>query len=133
MELSVLLAAGAGAGLGASLPLRLLWLALAKRLPPAPISVWDEWLYALLHAAGGAALGLLFWLSWGLTAVVGVPWWLRGAVYGVGVTLPLLPLLLLSRLAARLPWTLIVGLLVDFLTTGLCAGLACAWNWTHAP
>ena len=29
---------------------------------------------AALRAAAGAALGFLFWLSWGLIAIVGQPW-----------------------------------------------------------
>ena len=37
---------------------------------------------ALLHMLCGTGLGLLFWLSWGLAAVVDVPWWVRGLTFG---------------------------------------------------
>ena len=40
-------------------------------IPPLEISD------ALLHMLYGCGFALLFWLSWGLAAVVAVPWWVR--------------------------------------------------------
>jgi hypothetical protein len=38
-----------------------------------------------VHLCAGVGLGVLFWLTWGLAAVVGVPWWLRGVLFGTAI------------------------------------------------
>ena len=47
-----------------------------SRSPPLQVSD------ALLHMLCGTGSALLFWLSWGLAAVVDVPWWVRGLSFG---------------------------------------------------
>ena len=39
-------------------------------------------LASALRAAAGAVLGFVFWLSWGLIALVGLPWYAVGLIYG---------------------------------------------------
>jgi len=86
----------------------------------------------LLHLMGGIMMGALYWLSWGLAAVVGVQWWCRGLGFGVlcalGIVLPSLASLCLVR---REP--LLQGLTVSarWLTTCLLVGLACSWQWAN--
>lgn len=135
MEFSLSLAAGTAGGLAASLLLRLLWQYIV--IAPAPAASrpgWSEAQYVLLHASWGAGLGLLFWLSWGLTALIGVAWWVRGLAFGglCGIVLAL-PVLFMARLLSRWSWLLIVGLVFDAFSTSLMAGLLCAWSWTHTP
>ena len=84
----------------------------------------------LMHMLAGTGLGLLFWLSWGLAAVVSVPWWLRGLVFG-GLCWTILGLPTVIS-AARMRHTGIGPALVvatQWATTCLVAGLACAWSW----
>ena len=84
----------------------------------------------LLHMLSGITMGFLFWLSWGLAAVVDVPWWWRGLGFGVlcalGVALPSLATLWMVRRESA-----VIGLAVSarWLTTCLIVGLACAWQW----
>jgi hypothetical protein len=85
---------------------------------------------AALRAAAGAALGFLFWLSWGLIAVVGLPWYAVGLLFGVvtwvALAAPALGTLLLrSRLSAK-P---VLAHTVEWLATCLTVGLMCAWAW----
>jgi len=51
------------------------------------------------RATAGAALGFLFWLGWGLIAIVGQPWFVVGPLFGalawVAVAMPALGTLLL--------------------------------------
>jgi hypothetical protein len=84
----------------------------------------------MLHMLSGIAMGFLFWLSWGLAAVVDVPWWGRGLGFGVlcalGVALPSLATLSMIR---REPMTISLAVSARWLTTCLIVGLACAWQW----
>jgi hypothetical protein len=85
---------------------------------------------AALRAAAGAALGFLFWLGWGLIAVVGLPWYAVGLLFGVvtwvALAVPALGTLLLrSRLSAK-P---VIAHTVEWLATCLTVGLMCAWAW----
>lgn len=84
----------------------------------------------LLHLLSGIAMGLLFWLSWGLAAVVAIEWWWRGLMFGVmcglGLVLPALATLSLTR-REPLAQNLAVG--ARWLTTCLMVGLACAWQY----
>lgn len=135
MEFSLSLAAGTAGGLAASLLLRVIWqwIATAPATNTLSRAAWSELEYVALHAFWGAGLGLLFWLSWGLTALIGVSWWLRGLAFGLlcsGIIVA--PLLLMARLLLNWPWLVALGLLLDALSTSALVGLICAWNWTHA-
>jgi hypothetical protein len=85
----------------------------------------------ILHMLSGITMGFLFWLSWGLAAVIGVEWWWRGLGFGVlcalGVALPSLATLSLTT-ERSLPLSIAVG--ARWLTTCLIVGLACAWQWS---
>ena len=85
---------------------------------------------AALRAAAGAALGFLFWLGWGLIALVGQPWYAIGLLYGglcwSAIAAPLLGTLLLrghgtaQALAAHA---------LEWLVTCTAIGLLCAYSW----
>lgn len=85
---------------------------------------------ALLYAAAGAALGFLFWLGWGLIAIVNAPWYATGALFGlVSWTASAVPLLgaLSLRLKGYAPLAAIHAL--EWLVTCLATGLLCAFSW----
>jgi hypothetical protein len=85
---------------------------------------------AALRAAGGAALGFLFWLGWGLIALVGTPWYRVGLMYGglawIAVAAPTLGTLLLGG-HGRV--RVVVAHAVEWLFTCLTIGLLCALAW----
>lgn len=84
----------------------------------------------LLHMMAGISMGSLYWLSWGLAAVVGVEWWWRGLGFGVVCAMGIvLPALVTLSLTGR--QSLLHGIAVSsrWLTTCLLVGLACAWQW----
>lgn len=87
-------------------------------------------IHAGSFAAGGAALGFLFWLGWGLIAVVNAPWHATGALFGLvcwaASAVPMLGALSL-RLRGFAPIAAIVA--VEWLVTCLAAGLLCAYAW----
>lgn len=87
-------------------------------------------LQALLYAAGGAALGLLYWLGWGLIAIVNTPWYVTGLLFGLvswaAVAVPILGALSL-RLEGFAPVAVIHVL--EWLVTCLAVGLLCALAW----
>ncbi|NJD33191.1 MAG: hypothetical protein FIB04_15035 [Gammaproteobacteria bacterium] len=84
----------------------------------------------LLLAAGGAALGFLFWLGWGLISLVNAPWYLTGLLFGLltwaGIAVPLL-----GGLALRLQdfGRTAMVLALEWLVTCLAIGLFCALAW----
>ena len=84
----------------------------------------------ILHMLSGIAMGFLYWLSWGLAAVVDAPWWWRGLGFGalcsLGVALPSLTTLALTRSASL---GISIAISARWLTTCLIVGLACAWQW----
>lgn len=86
-----------------------------------------------LHVASGTGLGLLFWLSWGLAALVDVPWWLRGIAFGalawVCIGLPAIISLARAKSGAA-GATSVVAL--QWATTCFIVGLACSWSWQRA-
>lgn len=85
---------------------------------------------ALLYAAGGAALGFLFWLGWGLIAIVNAPWYATGALFGlVSWAASAVPLLGASalRLKGHAPLAAIHA--TEWLVACLAAGLLCAFAW----
>jgi hypothetical protein len=87
---------------------------------------------ALLHMLSGAGLALLFWLSWGMAAVVDVPWWLRGGWFGglcwLALALPGTLNLAMSRMVTV---GVAAALALRWGTTCLITGLACAWSWRN--
>ncbi|HLS80285.1 MAG TPA: hypothetical protein VK025_02665 [Steroidobacter sp.] len=102
----------------------------APAAPPPSSSV--EARGALLHMLCGAGLGLLFWLSWGLAAVVAVPWWLRGASFASLCWLALAaPIIADQLLAKRITRSTAVLTASRWATTCMIAGLACAWSWAR--
>ena len=87
---------------------------------------------AVLHGACGAAAGLLFWLSWGLVAVVSTPWQVVGTVYG-GLLFAAGALPTLGTLAIRgrhHPGAVAV-LAAEVLVTAVSAGVMCAYVWVN--
>ena len=88
-------------------------------------------LASALRAAAGAVLGFVFWLSWGLIALVGLPW------YAVGSDLRR-ALLAGARGAGARPRSRCAGRdrdaswpphAVEWLFTCLAIGLLCALAW----
>lgn len=120
-------------GLVAALVLGPLWRwNVLRQTGPVSQTPWSEVQFLVIHAAWGAGLGVLFWLSWGLAAVVGVSWWLRGVLFGVLCSsLPVLPAVLLGRVSLAWPWSTVGVLLIDALATGVLTGVLCAWSWAR--
>ena len=85
---------------------------------------------AAWRAASGAALGFLFWLGWGLIALVGLPWYAIGVLYGAlswgALAAPALGTLHLRRYA---PGRVVVAHALEWLFTCLAVGLLCALAW----
>ena len=85
---------------------------------------------ACLRAFAGATLGLLFWLGWGLIAIVGQPWPAVGLLYGglcwAALGVPMLGTLLLRSAA---PARLVLAHAVEWLFTCGAIGLLCALAW----
>lgn len=86
----------------------------------------------LLHVLAGTGLGLFFWLSWGLAAVVAVPWWARGLAFGslawAFIGLPAIISLARAHSGAAGATSVIA---LQWATTCVIAGLACAWSWAR--
>jgi hypothetical protein len=84
------------------------------------------------HLAVGVALGFVYWLSWGFTAIVGVAWWQRGIIFALATwTLCCVPLVSAQLLTLRIPRSVTATIATQWLTTFVLAGLACAWHWGH--
>ena len=85
---------------------------------------------ALLHMLCGVGLGSLFWLSWGLAAIVDVAWWARGLAFAglswIALTAPMLLDLALSRRLSAQAAALVA---VRWASTCVIASVACAWSW----
>lgn len=87
----------------------------------------------LLHLIAGVTLGAIFWLSWGLAAVVDVSWYVRGFVFASLTFLAAcLPALASYMLAARDPKVSSIAVIGRWATTFLAVSLSCSWNWSHA-
>jgi hypothetical protein len=143
MERSYLLLLGALSGLVSVLLHVVLWSLIELARPArgaAPINVETRAAMSrldipdiLLHVLAGIGLGLMFWLSWGLAAVVSVPWWMRGLVFGglawTVLGLPAMISITRARSGARGATGVIA---LQWATTCLIAGLACAWSWERA-
>lgn len=137
MEIQSALAIGTASGLAASLIIRPLWSTLIAR---GNDEVWrrsttrNETLYIVAHAFAGAAQGLMFWLSWGLAAIVAVPWWQRGLSVGlVNAALVVLPSTLITASIVRGARMIYWVLITEALVVSVCVGLACSWTWAHSP
>jgi len=85
---------------------------------------------AAVRAAAGATLGLLFWLGWGLIAVVNVPWYVTGLLYGAACWAALAaPVLATLALHGRAPAGIPTAYALEWLFTCLVTGLLCSLSW----
>ena len=139
MERSYLLLTGSLSGLVSILAQAVLWSLAEAAFPGLRAGAGDassrqlDVPDILVHMAAGVGLGLLFWLSWGLTAIVDVIWWQRGLVFG-GLTWAVLiaPSIISIARAMRLAALPATVLAMRWATTCVIAGLACAWSWERA-
>ena len=136
MELSYLMLTGSLSGLISILAHSIVWsgVELARGATKhaaglAAVAVSE----ALLHMLCGIGLGLFFWLSWGLAALVAVPWWVRGLSFAAlcwfVLTVPtLLELAFAQRLsrAQRRVDRLALGHDLHHCRSGLCVELGAA-------
>lgn len=129
MDLTYLMLTGSLSGLVSVLLHSILASTRAAVRPGAvvpPLQVSD----ALLHMLYGTGFALLFWLSWGLAAVVDVPWWVRGLSFGSLCWLSFaVPSVVGVALSRGLPMATIGGIALRWATTSVIAGLTCAWSW----
>lgn len=136
MHPTLLMSAGVTAGLAVSLALRFVWAGVARRQGYThwrDASAVNELLYIGGHCVFGACLGLLFWLSWGFTALIDLNWWQRGTAFGVIVALlfgP--PPMLLMRSVLRVPSVQLWFWLCEVTLLGVAVGLNCSWHWQSA-
>lgn len=87
-----------------------------------------------VHLLAGLALSFLFWLSWGLTAIISVSWWTRGLSFAALTWVALCcPLLALQILNAQLPARFFSQAARESLISCVVVGMACAWNWAKGP
>ena len=137
MELTYLLMMGSLSGLVAVLAHSVLYsiyeLVRSGGTSVGPLQLTD----AFLHLVCGTGLGLLFWLSWGLAAIVDVPWWVRGLSFAMLCWVPLsLPAVLNAWLSAApergLSAKMMAVMASRWATTCLIAGLTCAWSWERS-
>jgi hypothetical protein len=133
MELSALLNAGAIAAIAAN-AFNSMILHIAARVRGAANypSAQDQLLLLLLHLATGIGLGLIFWLSWGFTAIIAVPWWQRGIAFALIVwSVACIPTLMQLAMARESSWRATASSALQWLTTITAVGLACAWSWQN--
>lgn len=108
-------------------------LALVPRLRPAhwaPETTPRLLAGAVLYGAGGAAAGFLFWLGWGLTALVATPWVWVGLLYGALLwAFAVVPAIGIGGLRYRQPAALVALLALEYLVTATAVGLFCAYAW----
>lgn len=137
MELSYLLLVGGMSGLVAVLAHSVIYsiyeLIRPRGTPSSTLTVTD----AFLHLICGGGLGLLFWLSWGLAAIVDVPWWVRGVTFAMLCWVPLsLPAVVAAWVGAapeRGISTKAMSMMASrWAMTCLVAGLTCAWSWENS-
>jgi hypothetical protein len=101
-----------------------------QEIAPRPESTLNTLAGAAFLAAGGAALGFLFWLGWALISLVNAPWYVPGLLFGLltwaGIAAPLL-----AGAALRLQGFGRVALVlaVEWLVTCLAVGLFCTFAW----
>jgi len=143
MELTELLNAGGVAGLVSSAISSVLIFLFAHRQAAKnstaenlntehPLIREQRILMLFAHLALGVALGFVFWISWGFTALVGVAWWQRGIVFALLTYLICaVPLIGALRSTLRTRASLSAAIASQWFLTFLLAGLACAWSWGH--
>jgi hypothetical protein len=135
MELSYLLYAGSLAGLisilGHAVAMSLLDLVGRGNATIRALQV--QVAEAFLHMGYGIVLGFVFWLSWGLTAIVQVDWWVRGMTFGGLATLACAPVMLNVLLSTRTPTHVLAIIAARWLTSSFAVGLSCAWMWDRGP
>jgi hypothetical protein len=103
------------------------------RNPNSTLEVHPTVIEMLMHLIGGVTLGAMFWLSWGLAAVVDVTWYVRGIVFAALIFVAAcLPALASFALATRDTKVSSIALIARWATTCLTVSLSCSWNWTHA-
>lgn len=134
MERSYLLLTGALSGLVSLLAHSVIW-SVAEMIDPRmriahasnrQLDVPD----ILLHLFAGIGLGALFWVSWGLAALVDVTWWQRGAIFGAVTSLAIATPAVISMARTREGTGITSALIASrWLTTCFIAGLACSWSW----
>lgn len=136
IELLMSLLAGFAGGLVGTLWNGIVSSALLAQVRAGDRHVWHDesagrlFVGALLYGACGALLGFLFWLSWGLIALVGKPWLGVGILFGLlcwaGAALPALGML---HLRLRAPKRLAAVLALEWLVACLAIGVLCALTW----
>jgi hypothetical protein len=136
MERSYLLLTGALSGLVSLLAHSVLW-SIAEMLRPRMrvVNASNRQLDVpdiLLHLFAGIGLGGLFWISWGLAALVDVTWWQRGLIFG-GITSVMVttPAVISVGRAGQLSSSITLLIVSRWITTCMLAGLACAWSWSR--
>jgi hypothetical protein len=134
MERSYLLLTGALSGLVSLLAHSVIW-SIAEMLHPRMrvVNASNRQLDVpdiLLHLFAGIGLGGLFWISWGLAALVDVTWWQRGLIFG-GITSVMVttPAVISVGRAGQLSSSTTLLIASRWITTCVLAGLACAWSW----
>ncbi len=85
---------------------------------------------AALRAVAGGVLGFLFWLGWGLIALVGQPWYAIGLLYGAlcwsAIAAPVLGTLLLRGHGTA---PALSAHALEWLVSCTAIGLLCALAW----
>jgi hypothetical protein len=108
-------------------------LALSPRLRPAGWTVETAprlMAGAFLYGAGGALAGFLFWLGWGLSALVATPWPLVGLLYGALLwAIAVVPATGVGALRLRHSRGLFALLALEYLAASVAIGLFCAYAW----
>ena len=106
---------------------------LGLRDPKSNVEVHPSVVEMLLHLIAGVALGAMFWLSWGLAAIVDVTWYVRGLTFaGLTFFAASFPALASYMFATRDPKISSIAVIARWATTCLAVSLSCSWNWSHA-
>ena len=111
MALMLLLLYGSMGGLASVLLSAFLRPLLPSTLRPDVIAdrlTWRDLVEVASHLGAGAGVAALYWLSWGFAALVSLPWWQRGLVFGLACWFALAVPVLLGSLG-RIP----LGILTD--------------------
>jgi hypothetical protein len=88
---------------------------------------------AVVYGVCGAAAGFLFWLSWGLVALVATPWYVTGLLFGALLwAASALPALAVLSLRLREPSLALLVLAIEVLVASLAVGALCAYVWHRA-
>jgi hypothetical protein len=139
IELFMTLLAGFAGGLLGTLWAGLVTTPLLARWPSLRPAAWHPETAsrllagAALQGAAGAAAGLVFWLSWGLVAVVAAPWPALGAAFGALVwAAGALPACGVLALRSRGSAGLLALTALELLVACVAAGMLCAYVWHRA-